>query len=85
MIVYFDTSALLKRYVVEADSEAVTVLWKNASTIAASQILYAELAAAFNRYTDSLLASGPFVLPFESDEANTPIPIDEAAALGARL
>lgn len=57
MIVYFDTSALLKRYVVEADSEAVAVLWKNASTIAASQILYAELAAAFARRRRELPAS----------------------------
>lgn len=58
MIVYFDTSALLKRYVVESDSDAVAVLWKNASTIAASQILYGELAAAFARRRRELPASG---------------------------
>lgn len=57
MIVYFDTSALLKRYVVEADSEAVALLWKNASMMAASQILYAEVAAAFARRRRELPAS----------------------------
>jgi uncharacterized protein len=42
VIVYFDTSALVKRYVAEADSEAVTML-------ATSQILYGEVAASFAR------------------------------------
>jgi predicted nucleic acid-binding protein len=51
VIVYFDTSALLKRYVAETDSDAVTALWKNASMMAASLILYAEVAAAFRSPT----------------------------------
>ena len=59
MIVYFDTSALLKRYVVEPDSDAVAALWRKASVIAASQILYAELAAAFARRRLELPASAP--------------------------
>jgi hypothetical protein len=49
VIVYFDTSALLKRYVVEAGSEAVTALWKQTTESAASQILYAEVLASFAR------------------------------------
>jgi predicted nucleic acid-binding protein len=49
VIVYFDTSALVKRYVAEADSEAVTMLWKQASMMATSQILYGEIAASFAR------------------------------------
>jgi predicted nucleic acid-binding protein len=49
LIVYFDTSALLKRYVVEPDSEPVAAVWSSATVIAASQILYAEVAAAFGR------------------------------------
>ncbi len=57
MIVYFDTSALLKRYVAEADSDAVTALWKKATKMAASQILYGELAAAFARRRRELPAS----------------------------
>lgn len=49
MIVYFDTSALLKRYVAEVDSAAIAELWSKALMIAASQIAYAEAAAAFAR------------------------------------
>lgn len=57
MIVYFDTSALLKRYVAEADSDAVAALWKKATKMAASQILYAEVVAAFARRRRELPAS----------------------------
>ena len=49
MIVYFDTSALLKRYVAEVGSDAITALWKEASVKATSQILYGEVAASFAR------------------------------------
>jgi predicted nucleic acid-binding protein len=49
VIVYFDTSALLKRYVIEAGSEAVATLWKQSTTSATSQILYAEVCASFAR------------------------------------
>jgi predicted nucleic acid-binding protein len=49
VIVYFDTSALLKRYVAEADSEAVIALWKQATLMATSQILYGEVVASFAR------------------------------------
>jgi predicted nucleic acid-binding protein len=49
VIVYFDTSALLKRYVIEAGSDAVAALWKQATASAASQILYAEVIASFAR------------------------------------
>jgi len=57
LIVFFDTSALLKRYVTEVDSDAVALLWKNATSIAASHILYAELAAAFARRRRELPAT----------------------------
>ena len=43
MIVFFDTSALVKRYVTEANSSAVLTLWTGASVLAVSQILYAEM------------------------------------------
>ena len=49
MIVYFDTSALLKRYVTEQDSDAVVQLWQQASMLATSQILYAEAIASIAR------------------------------------
>ena len=49
MIVFFDTSALVKRYVSEASSSAVLALWTTSSVLAVSQILYAEITAAFAR------------------------------------
>lgn len=49
MLVYFDTSALVKRYFLEADSQVVLDLWSRASLITSSQLLYAETAATFAR------------------------------------
>ena len=49
MIVYFDTSALVKRYVAEPDSPAVLDLWERTVLIAASQLLYAEMSATLAR------------------------------------
>lgn len=49
MIVYFDTSALAKRYFIEADSQAVIALWNKATLIASSQLLYAEMTATCAR------------------------------------
>lgn len=71
MIVYFDTSALLKRYVVEAGSEAVAALWKQATASAASQILYAEVIASFARkrreQPDTATALDQALLLFRND------------------
>lgn len=49
MIVFFDTSALIKRYLAESGSDVVLELWGSASVIAASQVLYAEMSATFAR------------------------------------
>jgi uncharacterized protein len=49
VIVYFDTSALVKLYFAEADSEAVLELWSKASLLTSSQLLYAEMGATFAR------------------------------------
>lgn len=49
MIVYFDTSALVKRYLVETDSPAVEALWNKTTRTVASEILYDEMAATFAR------------------------------------
>jgi predicted nucleic acid-binding protein len=49
VIIYFDTSALVKRYVAEAGSEVALTLWASATELAASQILYAEMTATFAR------------------------------------
>ncbi len=49
MIVFFDTSAIVKRYLAETGSDAVGELWSNASLIVASHLLYAEMIATFAR------------------------------------
>lgn len=49
MIVYFDTSALVKRYVAEADSPTVCRLWDSAVVAVSSWLLYPEMMAAFAR------------------------------------
>lgn len=49
MIVYFDTSALIKLYAIEPGSEKVRELWDAAAPAAASVLLYAEVMATFAR------------------------------------
>lgn len=47
MIVFLDTSDMMKRYVAEANSEAIVDLWDQASLTVASHLLYAESIATF--------------------------------------
>ncbi|MBW2610401.1 MAG: type II toxin-antitoxin system VapC family toxin [Deltaproteobacteria bacterium] len=49
MILYLDTSALVKRYFKEPYSEDIILRWKNASEIFTSSVTYAESLAAFYR------------------------------------
>lgn len=49
MILYCDTSALIKRYVSEDGSEDVNELWDNASVISTSVVAFAEMTAVLNR------------------------------------
>ena len=49
MILYCDTSALVKRYVNEAGTDLVDAAWEQASVIATSVVAYAESMAAFHR------------------------------------
>jgi predicted nucleic acid-binding protein len=49
MILYLDTSAMVKRYVKEPGSAEVAAAWKNAAAIATSAVAHAELLAAFYR------------------------------------
>jgi predicted nucleic acid-binding protein len=49
MILYCDTSALIKRYVEEAGSGRVNELWDAAEGIATSVVAFAETVAALNR------------------------------------
>jgi len=49
MILYLDTSALVKKYFEEAGSSKVITHWKKAGAIATSSIAYAEAMASFYR------------------------------------
>jgi predicted nucleic acid-binding protein len=49
MILYLDTSALVKKYFREAGSSKVIAQWKKAGAIATSSIAYAETMASFYR------------------------------------
>lgn len=50
MILYLDTSALVKLYVEEAGSAAVTTWVDEATVVATSRVAYAEARAAFARH-----------------------------------
>ena len=49
MILYLDTSALVKRYFREPHTETVIKKWRQASQIVTSSVAYAEALAAFYR------------------------------------
>jgi len=49
MILYLDTSAIVKRYFEEPGSNALLSEWKNATEIVTSSVAYAETLAAFYR------------------------------------
>ncbi len=49
MILYLDTSALVKRYVEEDKSEEVDNLWEETIEIASSTVVFAESMATFRR------------------------------------
>ncbi len=49
MILYLDTSALLKRYFKEAGSEEVNSKWKEGTEIVTSVVTYAETVASIHR------------------------------------
>lgn len=49
MILYCDTSALIKRYVEEEGTDTVDGLWSLSAGVATSVVAFAETAAAFSR------------------------------------
>lgn len=49
MILYCDTSAIIKRYVEEEGTDAVDSLWSASLSIATSVVAFAETAAALSR------------------------------------
>jgi predicted nucleic acid-binding protein len=91
MIVYVDSSALVKRYVVEADSERVATLLRDADAIGTSVITRVEVAAALGRAARGRIVSRAVSLAAvralnEDWDDLTRIPINEPlAARGADL
>lgn len=82
MIVFFDTSAMVKRYIAEADSDAIVDLWNKASLAIASQLLYAESIATFARkrreQPQSVDTIAQMQAAFQNDfETLTRIPLDD--------
>jgi uncharacterized protein len=49
MILYLDTSALVKRYFLERHSNALLLRWEQAAEIVTSSVAYAETLASFYR------------------------------------
>ena len=49
MILVFDTSALIKRYITESDTDVINAAWTTAGLLAASWITEAEMLATFAR------------------------------------
>lgn len=49
MIIYCDTSALIKRYVFEEGTKEVDALWEESFSIATSVVAFAETMSAFSR------------------------------------
>jgi len=74
MIVYLDTSSLVKLYVEEEGSTDVAVVVKNARVAATSMIAYAEARAAFaRRFREGSLTKRAYktlLLSFEKDWIN---------------
>ena len=61
MILYLDTSALVKRYVIEEGTTMVDRLWQKANYVATSVVAYAESVATFSRKTrEGLLNNDDF-------------------------
>ena len=71
MILYLDTSALVKKYFTESGSTDVISLWRNASAIITSSVLYAETMASFHRKKRETGMDGsifnPIVSSFRAD------------------
>ena len=58
MILYCDTSALVKRYVVEEGTELVDRYWEDAFAISTSVVAFAEALSVFNRKRREKVLSG---------------------------
>jgi predicted nucleic acid-binding protein len=66
MILYCDTSALIKRYVEEEGSEGISKLWERASAVATSVVAFAETVATFNRkFREGVLSTREYKITVE--------------------
>lgn len=62
MILYCDTSALIKRYIAEEKTDGVDELWDSASVIATSVVAFAEGMAVFSRkFNEGLLSDKEYI------------------------
>lgn len=62
MILYYDTSALIKRYVEEDGSKEVDHLWEGGTAIITSTVAFAEIMAAFSRkYREGILSRADYL------------------------
>ena len=73
---------MMKRYIAEADSEAIVGLWDQASLAVASQLLYAESIATFARKRRELPQSADVIAQAQADFQNdfatlTRVPLDD--------
>ena len=66
MVLYLDTSALLKRYVAEPESKDVNAKMDEATAIATALITRAEVAAALRTAIDIRLPSASRRSPFSA-------------------
>jgi len=71
MILYLDTSALVKRYFRESHSDAVLSRWRSATQIVTSFVAYAEtMAAVYRKKREAVLSEeliGKIASSFRSD------------------
>jgi len=66
MILYCDTSALIKRYVEEEGSEGISKLWERPSAVATSVVAFAETVATFNRkFREGVLSTREYRITVE--------------------
>ena len=84
MTLYLDTSSLVKLYVAEPDTDAVSRLVTDATVVATSLIAYPETRAAFaRRHREGALGRDAFVAAKRSFEADWPkyLAVDATASL----
>jgi len=66
MILYLDTSALVKRYFQESYSDEILSRWKSAAQIATSFVAYAEtMASLYRKKRDADLADTLIMLRYK--------------------